>query len=77
MKQTREYQPNLLLRQARLQRGWSQQRLADLISAPGAYMVNRWEQGSIFPTVGRFLTRASVLETYLEEACMNSSMVAR
>ncbi|HZR40906.1 MAG TPA: tetratricopeptide repeat protein, partial [Ktedonobacteraceae bacterium] len=44
------YQPNLLLRQARLQRGWSQQHLADLLGAPGAYMVNRWEQGSIFPS---------------------------
>ncbi len=50
MKHTRKYQPNLLLRQARLQRGWSQQRLADLIGAPGAYMVNRWEQGNIFPS---------------------------
>ncbi len=50
MKHTRKYQPNLLLRQARLQRGWSQQHLADLIGAPGAYMVNRWEQGSIFPS---------------------------
>src|ERR1051326_3737504 len=50
MRQTRKYQPNLMLRQARLQRGWSQQHLADLLGAPGAYMVNRWEQGSIFPS---------------------------
>jgi tetratricopeptide (TPR) repeat protein/transcriptional regulator with XRE-family HTH domain len=50
MKQTKKYQSNLLLRQARLQRGWSQQHLADLLGASGAYMVNRWEQGSIFPS---------------------------
>src|SRR5579859_2593105 len=42
-------QPNHLLKRARLERGWSQQEVADLIEAPHAFMVNRWENGIVFP----------------------------
>lgn len=45
-------QPNLLLKRARLQRGWSQQEVADQVGAPHAFMVNRWENGVIFPGPG-------------------------
>ena len=44
--------PNLLLRQARLRRGWSLQRVADLLNqleggpfGVDRIMVYRWEQG--------------------------------
>ena len=44
--------PNLLLKRARLQRGWSQQEVADAVGAPHAFMVNRLENGVIFPGPG-------------------------
>lgn len=37
--------PNLLLRKAREERGWTQREVADLIGAPHPFMVNRWEHG--------------------------------
>ncbi|GHO50536.1 helix-turn-helix domain-containing protein [Ktedonospora formicarum] len=48
-KSVRHTQPNLLLKRARMERGWSQQEVADLIGAPQAFMVNRWENGVVFP----------------------------
>lgn len=42
--------PNLLLRQARLDRGWTQQEVANLIEAPHAFMINRWENGTTSPS---------------------------
>jgi tetratricopeptide (TPR) repeat protein/transcriptional regulator with XRE-family HTH domain len=45
-------QRNLLLRRARLERGWSQRELADLIDAPHALTINRWENGVVFPGPG-------------------------
>jgi transcriptional regulator with XRE-family HTH domain len=41
--------PNLLLKRARQERGWSQQEVADLIKAPQSFMVTRWENGTAFP----------------------------
>jgi transcriptional regulator with XRE-family HTH domain len=41
--------PNILLRRARQERGWSQQEVADLIGASQPYMVTRWENGTAFP----------------------------
>ena len=41
--------PNLLLKRARQERGWSQQEVANLIEAPQSFMVNRWENGTAFP----------------------------
>ncbi|MBV9688996.1 MAG: helix-turn-helix domain-containing protein [Ktedonobacteraceae bacterium] len=44
--------PNILLRRARQERGWSQQEVADLIEAPQSFMVTRWENGTAFPGPG-------------------------
>src|SRR5579859_3396395 len=41
---------NSLLRAARKQRGWTQQQVADLIGAPLALNVTRWERGTAFPS---------------------------
>ncbi|GHO98968.1 hypothetical protein KSF_090160 [Reticulibacter mediterranei] len=41
--------PNILLRRARQERGWSQQEVADQIGASQPYMVTRWENGTAFP----------------------------
>ena len=41
--------PNLLLKKARLERGWSQKHVADLIGAPQTFMISRWENGSSMP----------------------------
>lgn len=42
--------PNPLLRRARLERGWSQQVVADRIGAPNKMMITRWERGKAFPS---------------------------
>ena len=42
--------PNHLLRRARLERGWSQQVVAERIGAPNHMMVTRWERGKAFPS---------------------------
>jgi transcriptional regulator with XRE-family HTH domain len=42
--------PNQLLRRARLERGWSQQVVAERIGAPNEMMVTRWELGKTFPS---------------------------
>src|SRR5215472_4056710 len=41
--------PNHLLRQARLERGWTQKEVADLIGAPLDTMITRWESGANRP----------------------------
>ncbi len=41
---------NRLLRAARKQRGWTQQQVADLIGAPLALNVTRWERGTASPS---------------------------
>ncbi|MBO0777410.1 MAG: tetratricopeptide repeat protein [Ktedonobacteraceae bacterium] len=52
VKKAAQAQPNVLLRRARLERGWSQQEVADLVGASQAFMVNRWENGTAFPGPG-------------------------
>src|SRR5689334_10846777 len=42
--------PNQLLRQARLERGWTQKDVADRIGAPLNLNVNRWERGTSRPS---------------------------
>lgn len=42
--------PNVLLRQARLEHGWTQQEVADHIEAPQVFLVNRWENGAATPS---------------------------
>jgi tetratricopeptide (TPR) repeat protein/transcriptional regulator with XRE-family HTH domain len=52
VKRAAQAKPNVLLRRARQERGWSQQEVADLIGAPQAFMVTRWENGTAFPGPG-------------------------
>ncbi|HEU5380701.1 MAG TPA: helix-turn-helix domain-containing protein [Ktedonobacteraceae bacterium] len=47
-KKNRETKPNYLLRQAREQRGWSQERLAQELEV-SPQTVSRWERGTAFP----------------------------
>lgn len=42
--------PNRLLREARMERGWTQQQVADRIGAPLSLNVSRWENGTAFPS---------------------------
>ena len=42
--------PNHLLRRARIERGWTQQHLADLIGAPRCLNITRWERGTAIPS---------------------------
>lgn len=42
--------PNMLLRKARLERGLSQQEVADLIGVPQMFMISRWENGATVPS---------------------------
>lgn len=50
LKKSVQSRPNLRLRKAREQKGWTQQEVADLIGAPYPFMVNRWENGVVFPS---------------------------
>ncbi len=49
VKKAVEASPNISLRKARQERGWSQQELADLIGAPQSFMISRWENGTAYP----------------------------
>jgi len=42
--------PNRLLRAARMERGWTQQQVADRIGAPLSLNISRWENGTAFPS---------------------------
>jgi transcriptional regulator with XRE-family HTH domain/tetratricopeptide (TPR) repeat protein len=50
VKKAAQASPNLLLRRARLERGWTQQMVADRIGAPNNVMVARWESGTTSPS---------------------------
>lgn len=50
VKKASQATPNLLLRQARLARGWTQIEVATLIDAPHAFLINRWENGTSSPS---------------------------
>lgn len=47
---TEQNQPNMLLRQARVQRSWTQKQVAEKIGLAQALNVNRWEQGRAMPS---------------------------
>lgn len=42
-------QPNDLLRTARVDRGWTQAQVAEMIECPQSVAISRWESGTIFP----------------------------
>lgn len=50
VKKAAQATPNLLLKAARKERGWTQQDVADRIGAPLALNVSRWESGTAFPS---------------------------
>jgi tetratricopeptide (TPR) repeat protein len=50
VKKAAQATPNQLLRQARLERGWTQKDVADRIGAPLNLTVNRWERGTSKPS---------------------------
>src|SRR5690348_12808 len=49
-KRTTRATPNNRLRTARLERGWTQQYVADQIGAPLSLNVTRWERGTSVPS---------------------------
>lgn len=49
VKKAAEAIPNVLLRKARQERGWSQRELADLIGVTQSFMISRWENGTVCP----------------------------
>ena len=67
-------QPNMYLRRARLERGWSQQEMADLIEAPHAFTITRWEQGVVFPGPGYRARLSNVFKKSLEELGLVKSL---
>lgn len=50
VKKASEAKPNLLLRMARKEYGWTQQQVADRIGASQSLNVSRWESGTAFPS---------------------------
>jgi predicted ATPase/transcriptional regulator with XRE-family HTH domain len=48
-KSSRKYPPNYLLRDARIQRNWTHEEVAELIGLPDSHTVGRWERGVAFP----------------------------
>src|SRR5947199_10313163 len=50
VKKAAQATPNQLLRQARLEHGWTQKDVADRIGAPLNLNVNRWERGTSKPS---------------------------
>src|SRR5260370_35650653 len=66
VKKATQASPNLLLRQARLARGWTQQEVANLIDAPHAFMINRWESGVVGPSAVYRQRLAALFEQDLE-----------
>src|SRR5437660_5942287 len=51
--------PNLWLRDAREERGWTQKDVADRIGAPHPLNISRWESGTAFPR-----------SHYIEQLCL-------
>ena len=58
VKKAAQATPNLLLRTARKERGWTQKQVADRIGAPLSLNISRWEKGTAFPSA-----------YYLEKLC--------
>jgi len=67
VKKATEASPNVLLRKARQERGWSQKELADLIEAPQSFMISRWENGTASPGPGYQEKLSSIFGKCYEE----------
>lgn len=59
--------PNMLLRKARQERGWSQKELADLIGVPQPFMISRWENGTARPGPAYRKKLSSIFDKKYEE----------
>ena len=59
VKKAAQATPNLLLRDAREERGWTQKDVADRIGAPHSLNISRWESGTAFPR-----------SHYIEQLCL-------
>ena len=59
VKKAAQATPNLLLRSAREERGWTQTDVADRIGAPHPLNISRWESGTAFPR-----------SHYIEQLCL-------
>src|SRR5438132_14391811 len=59
VKKAAQATPNLLLRGAREERGWTQKDVADRIGAPHPLNISRWESGTAFPR-----------SHYIEQLCL-------
>src|SRR5438874_7407140 len=59
VKKAAQATPNLLLRDAREERGWTQKDVADRIGAPHPLNISRWESGTAFPR-----------SHYIEQLCL-------
>ena len=59
VKKAAQATPNLLLRSAREERGWTQKDVADRIGAPHPLNISRWESGTAFPR-----------SHYIEQLCL-------
>jgi transcriptional regulator with XRE-family HTH domain len=78
VKKAAQATPNQLLRQARLERGWTQKDVADRIGAPLNLNVNRWERGTSKPSAyyiqklcevfGKTPAELGFLSSYVQEA---------
>ena len=67
VKKATEALPNILLRKARQERGWSQKDLADLIGVPQPFMISRWENGTAYPGPGYRAKLSSIFGKPYEE----------
>jgi predicted ATPase/DNA-binding XRE family transcriptional regulator len=59
--------PNQKLREARLQRGWTQKDVADQIGQPDPHTVGRWERGSHVPSLYYCRELCRIFEKSFEE----------
>jgi len=64
------------LKKARQEKGWTQQQVADLIGAPHSFMVNRWENGTVFPSLDYCTKLTALFHKSQEELGLQRSLYA-
>src|SRR5689334_20239710 len=74
VKKAAEATPNILLRKARQERGWSQKELADLLGVPQSFMISRWENGTTYPGPEYRAKLGSVFGKRYEELGLHKSI---